>query len=57
MKPLTVYVDNTSAISLAKKGTTSNRNKHTAIRVAKASEMIKNEHNILNLKEQVIKIC
>ena len=46
LKPLIVYVDNTSAIALARKGTTGSRTKQMGVRVARAQDMIKNEHII-----------
>ncbi|GMM45878.1 hypothetical protein DAPK24_024530 [Pichia kluyveri] len=44
LRPLLVMVDNTAAIYLAQKGTTSNRSKHMGIRVARARDIMENEH-------------
>ena len=44
IRPLLVMVDNTAAIYLAQKGTTSNRSKHMGIRVARARDIMENEH-------------
>lgn len=41
--PLIIYVDNTAAIILAKKGTTGSRTKHVGVRVARAHDIIENE--------------
>ena len=41
--PLITYVDNTSAIILAKKGTTGSRTKHVGVRVARAHDIIEHE--------------
>ena len=46
LKPLVMYVDNTSAITLANKGTIGSRTKHMGVRVARANDIRTNEHII-----------
>lgn len=44
IKPLVVFVDNTAALDIARKGTTSGKTKHIGIRAARAHEIMEKEH-------------
>ena len=44
IRPLLVMVDNTAALYLAQKGKTSTKSKHMGIRVARARDIMENEH-------------
>ena len=44
VKPLIVFVDNTAALDIARKGTTSGKTKHIGIRAAKAHGIMEKEH-------------
>lgn len=44
LEPLVIFVDNSAAIYLSQKGSTSGKTKHMAIRVARSNDLMENDH-------------